>query len=496
MFPFTPSVVDMHGIEACCDELLEEGLDNSIARHDLAARACRAGVKAMGLELWPRSEEITAACVTAIAVPEGLTDIQVRAHCRERYGVMISSGQGAGNLVRIGHMGPTASSLLPRRRARRARAHDRRPRCAGEARRRPRGGARGALGDGGGRRGVTLPPFDLHRPQSLEEATELADRYGEDAAFYCGGTELLLLLKLGFASFGHLIDLKGVEELAGVRAENGRLVVGAAVTHRELERSELVRERLPAPGRHGAAGGEPPRARGRHARRQSLLLGSALRPGHVPARSGRRGRVPARRRGCPSDSDLGLRRRPVPDEPGRGRGAHLRADTRASAGCRRRPREVRVPRAPDGDGRLSRSGRGREVAEARVAVGSVGARPVRAPSGGAGAHGAPADEIGSGLLGGSGRASRRGGGSRGRRDRLRRVQGAARARARRADLPARRSHDRPSRRAGGDRPAGRTPSRRRCASSTSTRSSATRSTSALATSATPWLRPAWRWSGV
>jgi pyridoxamine--pyruvate transaminase len=67
----------------------------------------------MGLELWPRSEEVTAACVTAIAVPEGLTDIQVRGHCRERYGVMISSGQGAGNLVRIGHMGPTANSLYP-----------------------------------------------------------------------------------------------------------------------------------------------------------------------------------------------------------------------------------------------------------------------------------------------------------------------------------------------------------------------------------------------
>jgi pyridoxamine---pyruvate transaminase len=113
VFPFTPSVVDMHGIEACCDVLLEEGLDNSIARHDLAARACRAGVRAMGLELWPRSEEITAACVTAITVPNGLVDVEVRAHCRERYGVMISGGQGAGNLVRIGHMGPSASSLYP-----------------------------------------------------------------------------------------------------------------------------------------------------------------------------------------------------------------------------------------------------------------------------------------------------------------------------------------------------------------------------------------------
>jgi aerobic carbon-monoxide dehydrogenase medium subunit len=93
---------------------------------------------------------------------------------------------------------------------------------------------------------MTLPPFELHRPRSLEEATELATRYGEDAAFYCGGTELLLLLKLGFATFGHLVDIKGIEELRGVRAENGTLVVGAAVTHRELERSAVVHERLPA----------------------------------------------------------------------------------------------------------------------------------------------------------------------------------------------------------------------------------------------------------
>jgi pyridoxamine--pyruvate transaminase len=112
-FPFTPSVVDVHGVEAACDELLEEGLETSIARHELAARACRAGIKATGLELWPRSEEIAAACVTAIAVPNGLTDAQVRDHCRERYGVMISGGQGAGNLVRIGHMGPSARSLYP-----------------------------------------------------------------------------------------------------------------------------------------------------------------------------------------------------------------------------------------------------------------------------------------------------------------------------------------------------------------------------------------------
>src|SRR5207248_5619 len=112
-FPFTPSVVDLHGVEAACDELLEEGLEASFARHERAARACRAGARAMGIELWPASEAVSAACVTALTVPDGLTDAEVRDHCRERYGVMISGGQGAGNLVRIGHMGPSARSLYP-----------------------------------------------------------------------------------------------------------------------------------------------------------------------------------------------------------------------------------------------------------------------------------------------------------------------------------------------------------------------------------------------
>ncbi|PWU23266.1 MAG: carbon monoxide dehydrogenase [Candidatus Rokuibacteriota bacterium] len=121
-----------------------------------------------------------------------------------------------------------------------------RPRRADPDRRGRRGSAGGALGARGCGRLVTLPPFDLHRPGSVEEATELLDRYGEEAALYCGGTELLLLLKLGFASFGHLVDLKRIEELQGIYSDDGHLVVGAAVTHRELERSQLVLERLPS----------------------------------------------------------------------------------------------------------------------------------------------------------------------------------------------------------------------------------------------------------
>jgi carbon-monoxide dehydrogenase medium subunit len=93
---------------------------------------------------------------------------------------------------------------------------------------------------------MTLPPFELHRSSSEEEARELLLRHGDDVAVICGGTELLLLLKLGYAAYGHLVSISGIPTLRGIGAENGSLVIGAASTHREIESSPLVLELLPA----------------------------------------------------------------------------------------------------------------------------------------------------------------------------------------------------------------------------------------------------------
>lgn len=93
---------------------------------------------------------------------------------------------------------------------------------------------------------MTLPPFDLHRPSTEEEARELLLRFGDDAAAICGGTELLLLLKLGYAAYGHLVSISEIPALRGVRAENGSLLIGATSTHREIESSSVVLEHLPA----------------------------------------------------------------------------------------------------------------------------------------------------------------------------------------------------------------------------------------------------------
>jgi carbon-monoxide dehydrogenase medium subunit len=92
---------------------------------------------------------------------------------------------------------------------------------------------------------VTLNPFALHRPHSLDEADEFLAQYGDEAVVYCGGTELLLVMKLGLAAYSNLVDLKGIPELRVLEERDGKLCVGAAVTHRELERSPLVHRLFP-----------------------------------------------------------------------------------------------------------------------------------------------------------------------------------------------------------------------------------------------------------
>ncbi|MCA9878390.1 MAG: FAD binding domain-containing protein, partial [Thermomicrobiales bacterium] len=93
-----------------------------------------------------------------------------------------------------------------------------------------------------------LRPFAIHQPCSVAEACDLLRQHGDDAAFYAGGTELLIVLKEHLAEIGHLIDIKRIPGLAGIAlADNGSsLIIGALATHRAIERDSLVQQVLPA----------------------------------------------------------------------------------------------------------------------------------------------------------------------------------------------------------------------------------------------------------
>jgi len=112
-FPFTPSVAEINALEAALDLYLAEGEKAVWDRHALTAKACRAGIKALGLTLWAETEAIASPTATAVALPDGVDETELRRIMRDDYGVMISSGRGEthNKLVRIGHMGPTAQPI-------------------------------------------------------------------------------------------------------------------------------------------------------------------------------------------------------------------------------------------------------------------------------------------------------------------------------------------------------------------------------------------------
>jgi aerobic carbon-monoxide dehydrogenase medium subunit len=87
--------------------------------------------------------------------------------------------------------------------------------------------------------------FNFHRPTKLADAVALLK--GNDAGkLLAGGQSLLPVLKLDLAQPSDLISLSGVGELREIRVESDRVIVGALVTHDEVNRSAEVHKRIPA----------------------------------------------------------------------------------------------------------------------------------------------------------------------------------------------------------------------------------------------------------
>jgi aspartate aminotransferase-like enzyme len=104
--PFTPPVTLLAALDVALELIEEEGLDNAHARHDLLARATRAGVAAIGLELFGDPDE-RSTVVTAIAVPEDVDGAKLPKLLRDRYGITANGGQNqlSGKILRIAHTG-------------------------------------------------------------------------------------------------------------------------------------------------------------------------------------------------------------------------------------------------------------------------------------------------------------------------------------------------------------------------------------------------------
>src|SRR5215472_15358914 len=87
--------------------------------------------------------------------------------------------------------------------------------------------------------------FAYHRPKSLAEAVGLLADLGEEARPLAGGHSLIPMMKLRLATPEHLVDLRAIGDLRGIRAEGNDIVIGAMTTQQELIAAELLATKLP-----------------------------------------------------------------------------------------------------------------------------------------------------------------------------------------------------------------------------------------------------------
>src|SRR5689334_18957265 len=87
--------------------------------------------------------------------------------------------------------------------------------------------------------------FVYHRPTSVGEAIGLLTGLGEEARPLAGGHTLIPMMKLRLATPQHLVDLAGIADLRGIRADGGDIVIGAMTTQHEIVGSDLLDVHIP-----------------------------------------------------------------------------------------------------------------------------------------------------------------------------------------------------------------------------------------------------------
>jgi carbon-monoxide dehydrogenase medium subunit len=99
--------------------------------------------------------------------------------------------------------------------------------------------------------------FEYHTPGSVQEALALLGRLKDDAKLLAGGHSLIPMMKLRLAQPKHLIDLRKVPGLAGIRDEGGTIAIGAMTTHWQVESSPVLKQKIPAVSEAAGTIGDP-----------------------------------------------------------------------------------------------------------------------------------------------------------------------------------------------------------------------------------------------
>lgn len=93
---------------------------------------------------------------------------------------------------------------------------------------------------------MPLPPFELHRPESLEEALGLMDSGRGAYKIIAGGTDLLPSMKQGLFTPEALVSLQHISSLREVREGPWLLRLGAMLRLSEIAADPIINQHLPA----------------------------------------------------------------------------------------------------------------------------------------------------------------------------------------------------------------------------------------------------------
>ncbi|MCH7788169.1 MAG: alanine--glyoxylate aminotransferase family protein [Acidobacteria bacterium] len=105
----TAPISMLYGLHAGLGVVLDEGLENSWARHAAVGGLLQEELPGLGFELWAQ-EGHRLPQLTTVTIPDGVDDVAARHELLDRYGIEIGGGLGpvAGKVWRIGAMGNTA----------------------------------------------------------------------------------------------------------------------------------------------------------------------------------------------------------------------------------------------------------------------------------------------------------------------------------------------------------------------------------------------------
>lgn len=93
---------------------------------------------------------------------------------------------------------------------------------------------------------LRLHPFTYHRPVTPNEAVALMAEHGDDAMYIAGGTDLMPNMKHRLFTPPHLVSLRGIDAMRGIRLQDGQLRIGALETLHDVSVHPLVVEHAPS----------------------------------------------------------------------------------------------------------------------------------------------------------------------------------------------------------------------------------------------------------